>query len=64
MSQKVKKSSKRVQKNGCRSVLHKKMEVHLAIQVGSPRLGVQWSHSWDQYDIVPNDEVNNVEKEP
>ena len=40
------------------------MEVHLAIQVGSPRLGVQWSHEWDQYDIVPNDEVNNVEKEP
>ena len=40
------------------------MEVHLVIQVGSPRLSVQWSHGWDQYDIVLNDEVNNVEKEP
>ena len=64
MSQKVQKSSKKVQKNGCRSVLHKKVEVHLVIHVDSPRLNVQWSHDWDQYDIVLNAEVNNVEKEP
>ena len=40
------------------------MEVHPVIQVGTPRLSAQWSHEWDQYDIVLNDEVNNVEKEP
>ena len=68
MSQKVQKKFKKVQKkfkkNGCGSVLHNRVEVHPVIQVGTPRLSVQWSHEWDQYDIVLKDEVNNAEKEP
>ena len=68
MSQKVqkkfKKSSKKFKKSGCGSVLHKGVEVHPVIQVGTPRLSGQWSHEWDQYDIVLKDEVNNAEKGP
>ena len=64
MSQKVQKKFKKVQKNGCGSVLYNRVEVHPVIQVGTPWLSVQWSHEWDQYDIVLKDEVNNAEKEP